>query len=133
MMKYLDSELEKHIIEWVATCAPHAKSKMSVKESPKLSVVDTGLNNGIELAIPVIGHDPKNIDVTITEDSIKITAVKGDVKGVLNQLCSDISETITLPKYLDGLTSKAEIKNGILIITIGTKETHTPKKLSIKF
>jgi len=125
MKNYLDYELRRLIADVWAD------------DTTTISGLQTGntseANGRVEFAIPVLGHDPKNVEVSITEGSIKITALKGDVKGVLNYFCSDISETITLPKNLDGLTSKAEIKNGILLITIDKKEEHKPKKLLVKF
>jgi HSP20 family protein len=88
----------------------------------------------LELAFSVVGHDPKNVDVTLTEDKVSIRAKKNkEDKSVIGQFASDIDETITLTKEYDGTTANAEIKNGLLIISIDKREEQKPKKLSIKF
>ncbi len=38
-----------------------------------------------------------------------------------------------IPEQYDGSTAKAEIKNGVLLVTISKREELKPKKLSIKF
>ena len=88
----------------------------------------------LELAFSVVGHDPKNVEVTLTEDKVSIRAKKDkEDKSVTGQFVSDIEETITLTKEYDGTTARAEIKNGLLLISIDKKEEQKPKKLSIKF
>jgi HSP20 family molecular chaperone IbpA len=47
-------------------------------------------------------------------------------------LVSDIEERIQVGKNFDGKKAKAEIKNGILLITIERKEESKPKKLTPK-
>lgn len=88
----------------------------------------------LELAFSVVGHDPKNVEVTLTEDKVSIRAKKDkEDKSVTGQFVSDIDESITLTKEYDGTTAKAEIKNGLLLISIDKKEEQKPKRLSIKF
>jgi HSP20 family protein len=88
----------------------------------------------LELAFSVVGHDPKNVEVTLTEDKVSIRAKKDiEDKSVTGQFISDINETITLTKEYDGTTARAEIKNGLLLIGIDKREEQKPKKLSIKF
>jgi HSP20 family protein len=88
----------------------------------------------LDLAFSVVGHDPKNVEVTLTEDKISIRAKKDkEDKSVNGQFVSDIDENITLTKEYDGTTAKAEIKNGLLLISIDKREEQKPKKLSIKF
>ncbi len=86
------------------------------------------------LALSVIGHDPKNIEINCFEDKIEIKAKKTqeDKENPFNQLISDIEERITVGKNFDGRKAKAEIKNGILLITIERKEESKPKKLTPK-
>jgi len=86
------------------------------------------------LALSVIGHDPKDIEINCFEDNIEIKAKKTqeDKENPFNQLISDIEERITVGKNFDGKKAKAEIKNGILLITIERKEESKPKKLTPK-
>ena len=83
-------------------------------------------------ALSVLGHDPKNVEVTYYDDKIEVKAKKGEGDTPYHDLVSNIDERITLGKNLDAKTAKAEIKNGILLITIERKEETKPKKLSIK-
>ena len=88
----------------------------------------------LELAFSVVGHEPKNVEVNLTEDKVHIRAKKDtEDKSVTGQFVSDIEETISLTKEYDGTTAKAEIKNGLLLISIDKREEQKPKKLSIKF
>ena len=86
------------------------------------------------LALSVIGHDPKDIEINCFEDKIEIKAKKTqeDREHPFNQLVSDIEERIQVGKNFDGRKAKAEIKNGILLITIERKEESKPKKLTPK-
>jgi HSP20 family protein len=86
------------------------------------------------MALSVLGHDPKNIEINCYEDKIEIKAKKGneDIENPFNQLISDIEERITIGKNYDGRQAKAEIKNGILLISLEKKEESKPKKLTLK-
>ena len=86
------------------------------------------------IALSVLGHDPKDIEINCFEDKIEIKAKKigEDKEHPFNQLVSDIEERIQVGKNFDGKKAKAEIKNGILLITIERKEESKPKKLTLK-
>ena len=86
------------------------------------------------LALSVLGHNPTDIEIDCFEDKIEIKAKKTqeDKENPFNQLISDIEERITVGKNFDGRKAKAEIKNGILLITIERKEESKPKKLTPK-
>jgi HSP20 family protein len=86
------------------------------------------------IALSVLGHDPKDIEINCFEDKIEIKAKKlqEDKENPYNQLICDIEERVTVGKNFDGRKAKAEIKNGILLITIERKEESKPKKLTPK-
>jgi len=89
------------------------------------------------IALSVIGHDAENIDINCFEDKIEIKAKVGDKYDTekshpINQLISNIDETIRIGKNFDGRKANAEIKNGILLITVERKEESKPKKLTLK-
>lgn len=86
------------------------------------------------IALSVLGHNPDDIEINCFEDKIEIKAKKNqeDKEHPFNQLISDIEERVTVGKNFDGRNSKAEIKNGILLITIERKEESKPKKLTLK-
>ena len=87
-----------------------------------------------EMALSVLGHNPKDIEINCYEDKIEIKAKKSqeDKENPFNQLVSDIEERVTIGKNYDGRQAKAEIKNGILLITLEKKEESKPKKLTLK-
>jgi HSP20 family protein len=86
------------------------------------------------IALSVLGHDPKDIEINCFEDKIEIKAKKTqeDKENPFNQLISDIEERVQVGKNFDGRKAKAEIKHGILLITIERKEESKPKKLTPK-
>ena len=86
------------------------------------------------IALSVLGHDPKDIEINCFEDKIEIKAKKTqeEKEHPFNQLVSDIEERINVGKNFDGRKAKAEIKHGILLITIERKEESKPKKLTPK-
>ena len=88
----------------------------------------------LELAFSIVGHNPKDVEVQLTADKIFIKAVKNkEDKSVIGQFTADINEEIKITDEFDGLTAKAEIKNGLLHIIVDKKEDQKPKKLEIKF
>lgn len=91
-------------------------------------------DNKLQIALSVVGHDPKKVDVELTEDRIFIKAESDkESKAVSKYLVSDLNETLRLGKDFDGLTAKASIENGILYIEVDKKEEAKPKKISVKF
>jgi HSP20 family protein len=86
------------------------------------------------IALSVLGHNPEDIEINCFEDKIEIKAKKTqeDKEHPFNQLISDIEERIQIGKNFDGRNVKAEIKNGILLITLERKEESKPKKLTPK-
>jgi HSP20 family protein len=86
------------------------------------------------IALSVLGHNPDDIEINCFEDKIEIKAKKigEDKEHPFNQLVSDIEERIQIGKNFDGRNAKAEIKNGILLITLERKEESKPKKLTLK-
>lgn len=86
------------------------------------------------IALSVLGHDPKSIEINCYEDKIEVKAKKEkkESETPFDQLIANIDERITLGRDLDGRNSKAEIKNGILQIVVERKEESKPKKLTLK-
>lgn len=86
------------------------------------------------IALAVLGHEPENIEINCYEDRIEIKAKKEtkEEKTPFDELVANIDERITLGKDLDGRTSKAQFRNGILTLIVDKKEESKPKKVSIK-
>ena len=109
------------------------RTNKSYTYTPTKMAVDV-VDDKLEIAYLVVGHDPKNVEVNLTESQINIRATKDrEDSSVANQFVYDIDETLNLSKDYDGLTAQAEIRNGIITITVEKKEAEKPKKLSIKF
>lgn len=128
------------------------KKLMSIllKNDPFSLFVDSVINNEIqylsnrvvskvqdgklEIAVSVLGHDPKKVNVELTEDRIFIkSAADKENKSVTSSLIGDIDEILKLSRDYNGLSAKATIENGILLIVVDKKDEAKPKKLTIKF
>lgn len=82
-----------------------------------------------ELMVSVVGHDPKDVDVNVTENEIHIQAIAEKVNAVIR----DVNLKFTVGKDYDGTTAEASIENGILTILLDKKEQTKGKKVKIKF
>jgi HSP20 family molecular chaperone IbpA len=106
--------------------------KTSTSYSPSKFAVEVKDDTAV-MALSVIGHNPKDIEINCFVDKIEVKAKKEtDSDSPFDQLTANINETITLGKDLDGTKSTAEIKNGILLISVDKKDESKPKKLPIK-
>jgi HSP20 family molecular chaperone IbpA len=82
-----------------------------------------------QLTLNVLGHNPKNIKLEVTETQILIKSKKDETSS---SLVSDIDLTFTLGKDYDGTKSEAKFDNGLLIITTDKYDEAKPKKVQIK-
>jgi len=82
-----------------------------------------------QLTLNVLGHNPKNIKLEVTETQILIKSKKEEGTS---SLVSDIDLTFALGKDYDGTKSDAKFDNGLLIITTDKKDEAKPKKVQIK-
>jgi HSP20 family molecular chaperone IbpA len=82
----------------------------------------------IELSVNVLGHNPKNILLEVTEDKIAIKSNKPEGES---DLIKNIDFSFKLGKDYDGTKSEAQFNNGVLSITIDKKDERKAKKLSI--
>ena len=90
--------------------------------------------NVLNIGLSVIGHDPKNVNVELTEDTITVNAkTELDKSSILYRLITNLDETYKLSKEWNGLSASAKIENGLLLISVEKKEENKPKKLSITF
>lgn len=88
----------------------------------------------LELVFSIVGHNPKEVEVQLTADTIFIKAVKNkEDKSITGRLTTDINDSIKITNEFDALSAKAEIKNGLLHIVLQKKEDQKPKTINIKF
>lgn len=82
-----------------------------------------------QLTLNVLGHNPKNIKLEVTDTQILIKSKKEEGSS---SLVKDINLTFALGKDYDGTKSEAKFDNGLLIITTDKKDEAKPKKVQIK-
>jgi HSP20 family molecular chaperone IbpA len=82
----------------------------------------------IELSVNVLGHNPENISLEVTDDKIIIKSNKPENSS---SLIKDIDFSFRLGKDYDGTKSEANFNNGVLSIIIDKKDERKAKKLSI--
>jgi HSP20 family molecular chaperone IbpA len=82
-----------------------------------------------ELMVNVAGHNPKDVEVNVTENEIHIQAKAEKVNSVIG----DVNLKFSVGKHYDGTTSQASIENGVLTILLDKKDEKKGKKLNIKF
>jgi HSP20 family molecular chaperone IbpA len=82
-----------------------------------------------ELTLNLLGHNPKNIKLEVTETQLLIKSKKEEGTS---SLVKDIDLTFALGKDYDGTKSDAKFDNGLLIITTDKKDEAKPKKVQIK-
>ena len=89
------------------------------------------LEDGKQLVtINTVGHNPRDIDVEVTEDVITIKAKKEENTS---RFVSDIDLELTVGQDYDGTKSDARFENGLLLITIDKKNTRKSKSLKISY
>ena len=89
------------------------------------------LEDGKQLVtINTVGHNPKDIDVEVTEDVITIRAEKGETSS---RFVSDIDLELSVGKDYDGTKADAKFENGLLLITIDKKNTRKSKSLKVSY
>lgn len=89
------------------------------------------LDNGKQLiTVNTVGHNPKDIEVDVTEDEITIRAKKEESSS---RFVSDIDLELLVGQDYDGTKADAKFENGLLLITIDKKNTRKAKSLKISY
>ena len=91
--------------------------------------INTAEDGRQELIVNVAGHNPKDVDVNVSENEIHIQAKAEKVNSVIG----DVNLKFTVGKHYDGTTSQASIENGVLTILLDKKDETKGKKIKIKF
>lgn len=93
----------------------------------KIKVLD---NNKLELTFNVIGYEPKNISVETNDNKL---FVKSTAEELPTSISIPIDHEFTIHKDYDTSKVNAEIKNGVLLVTIDKKEDKLNKKIEVKY
>jgi len=97
---------------------------------PTNYIIDRLDDGKIKLIVNVVGHNPKNVNVEVTEGELTI---KATTDKSTNSFVKDVNLTFTVGREYDGTTTDATIENGILTLTLDKKEEMKSKKIKIKF
>jgi HSP20 family molecular chaperone IbpA len=89
------------------------------------------LENGKQqVTINTLGHNPKNIQVDVTEETINITAKKEEGTS---RFVKDIDLIFTVGTDYDGTKSEAKFENGLLTLLIDKKNERKSRTLKISY
>jgi len=104
--------------------------------SPAIDVVEGTTDFTVTCELP--GMEQKDIDVTIASN---VLTIKGQKKSAWEEKKNKVyreetwsgsfQRTLPLPSSVDGDKIKAELKDGILTITLPKKEEAKPKQISV--
>lgn len=83
-----------------------------------------------ELTLSVLGHNPKDIKLEVTDDLITIKSEKPENSS---SLVNNIDVSFTLGKDYDGTKTEAKFSNGLLILTIDKKNERKAKSIKISY
>jgi HSP20 family protein len=82
-----------------------------------------------KLLINVVGHNPKGVELNVTDDLITIKAETENVNAVVG----NVNLRFKVGKDYDGTSAEASIENGLLTILLEKKEERKSKKVKIKY
>tara|TARA_Y100000389_G_scaffold192151_1_gene219298 strand:+ start:1554 stop:1943 length:390 start_codon:yes stop_codon:yes gene_type:complete len=91
--------------------------------------INTTKDGKQSIVVSVVGHNPKDVDVDVTEDLITVNAETENVNAVVG----NVNLRFKVGKDYDGTTADASIENGLLTIVLDKKEELKSKKVKIKF
>jgi HSP20 family protein len=104
---------------------------------PELDMAETSENIIIKVEIP--GLDPKDIDISISGDTLTLKGEKKEEKKENDRYYHRVerrygvfTRSVVLPESVDTENVKAECKNGILEVTLPKVEKAKPKKIAVK-
>jgi HSP20 family protein len=92
-------------------------------------------DNNLVVAAELPGIDRKDIDVTVTKDSVRIAGQKKhEEKGYYRHesYCGSFERTIDLPTDVDENKAEAEFSKGVLTIKLPKSKEARQKKVEIK-
>jgi len=107
--------------------------------SPAIDVVENADNYTVRCDLP--GVDQKNLRVSVEGDVLTIKGEKKyekkekdkDARYYRNELWEgSFQRTLSLPAGVDANKVDAELKDGVLTVTLPKKEEHKPRQITVK-
>ena len=105
--------------------APIVKTK--TQNQFDVEVLDDGKQ---KVTINTTGHNPKDIKVDVTEETISIIS---KIEDKPSRFVNDIDLKLSVGKDYDGTKSSASFENGLLTLLIDKKSTKKGKSLKISY
>ncbi len=119
-----------NLLDYLEKDLPTWKTVSTIKDA-SASYSTKELEDGKqELTLSVLGHNPKDIKLEVTEDVITIKSTKPENSS---SLVKDVDLTFTLGKDYDGTKTEAKFSNGLLILTIDKKTERKSKTIKISY
>ena len=104
---------------------------------PALDVVDTEDAFLVRATLP--GLTPEDIEVSVEDDVLTIKAERSEEREesdehflLRERRSGSYRRTVRLPVGVDGENVSAEIKDGVLTLTLPKREEHKPKQIEVK-
>lgn len=96
-------------------------------------------DKGITVLIEVPGVEPKDIEVTMSDQVLTIAGEKEESKDSENdgfqhseRRFGSFRRTVRLPKTVDAKSIRAEHKNGVLVVHLSRSESLIPKRIPVE-
>jgi len=109
----------------------------TVSSTPSANVWEEGDNVHVEMSMP--GVKKEDIDITITKDTVSISGSrKGEEKEdnkkkyYYKSMESSFEQRFNLPTLVDSDKAEAELKDGVIHLTLPKAEEVKPKQIEIK-
>lgn len=119
------------LLDLFHTDLPSSTWKSTALKNSSLDYDVVTLEDGKQqLTLNVVGHNPKNIKLDVTEDKLTIKAEKSEGSSLL---VKEFDVTFVIGKDYDGTKAYAEFDNGLLVVTIDKKQEKKSKSIPIKF
>lgn len=119
------------LLDLFHTDLPSSTWKSTALKNSSLDYDVVTLEDGKQqLILNVVGHNPKNIKLDVTEDKLTIKAEKPEGSS---SLVREFDVTFVIGKEYDGTKTYAEFDNGVLVVTIDKKQEKKSKSIPIKF
>ena len=83
-----------------------------------------------KVTINTVGHNPKDIQVDVTEEKIIITSNKPEGSS---RFVKNIDLTLTVGTDYDGTKSEAKFENGLLTLLVDKKNERKSRTLKISY
>lgn len=79
--------------------------------------------NGYHVEVPVPGFKPEDVEVTFQDDVLSISA-KGERRS--------FSRSFTVPEDVDPEKIEAQVKDGMLVLTLARRPEAQPRRIAVK-